>query len=559
MPSPPRSLPLRGSPPSNLLPLKEEEDAALFEAPSELVCPITHAVFLDPVLTQAGHVSVRTFETNSIPTHLAFNVNLSQFSNNLQAYERKAIEQHLRNTDTDPMSRQPLLNPSLTPVFVIKSRAIEYRESTSRQCVDRACSSFPPRPPIDYLRRAVELCSDAGFLPKGLTSEVVSYVNSHLSNVYDRLALDLFAQGLYSYGYRDRAAAVYFHLLVSEEDKTAQADMLKRCLACWQAGGTTPNENNIIENTISGGGTGGGGTSTNVSKDLDSHVFEKLIQMIDNTSSFGWLIEVSSEAGLGNTFIARLCQHILFPSQRGVTFSSTSLLSSSLSSSSSGFSLSGPILRGKKQGKLPWETEKEVLLKYCFVLTSGIEEEQAEMNKKIKILEDKVLFNSGGGRRGNRGVRLRGKLNRMLSNASSFSNGDDFESDGEEHGGSGNNNNSGDFVHPITHALMFLKRVVRHPFVMVPCAAVAVLGDPHSPLVRSTFVVPFLALMQNFEGGSGSHSSGGGGGRFSSSSLAMPHSPSIAEAEAVRNKNFSSNGTSSSDGGSHTLSKKESE
>jgi hypothetical protein len=50
-----RSLPPRGGNPSNLSKI-EEDDVALFEAPSELVCPITHAVFLDPVLTQAGHV-----------------------------------------------------------------------------------------------------------------------------------------------------------------------------------------------------------------------------------------------------------------------------------------------------------------------------------------------------------------------------------------------------------------------------------------------------------------------------------------------------------------------
>ena len=60
MPSALRSLPPRSS--SSLEPLKEEHDATLFEAPSELVCPITHAVFLDPVLTQAGHVGFFPFK-----------------------------------------------------------------------------------------------------------------------------------------------------------------------------------------------------------------------------------------------------------------------------------------------------------------------------------------------------------------------------------------------------------------------------------------------------------------------------------------------------------------
>ena len=57
MHSPARLIPPRGAS-SNLSTCLEEEDAALFEAPSELLCPITHAVFLDPVLTQAGHVSI---------------------------------------------------------------------------------------------------------------------------------------------------------------------------------------------------------------------------------------------------------------------------------------------------------------------------------------------------------------------------------------------------------------------------------------------------------------------------------------------------------------------
>ncbi|KAG7672367.1 hypothetical protein Ndes2526B_g09123 [Nannochloris sp. 'desiccata'] len=512
MPSSLRSLPPRGNP-SNLSKI-EEDDAALFEAPSELVCPITHAVFFDPVLTQAGH-----------------------------AYERKSIEQHLRTTDTDPMSRQPLLNPSLTPVFVLKSRALEYRESTSRLCVDRACSVSPPRPPIDYLRRAVELCSDVRFLPKGLTSEVVTYVNSHLSNVYDRLALNLFAGGLLENGYRDRAAAVYFHLLLTEEDKSAQASILKRCLACWQAGGTAPRsgENTSTSSTDGGGDyTSGDFNSTPSYKDVDGHVFEKLVQMIDTKEShFGWLIEVSSEAGLGNRFLARLCEQILFP-QRMAVFPSTSSLSASSSSGldSTSMVVASPRARVKRQGSLPWETEKEVLLKYCFVLTAGVKEEHAELNNRIASLEEKLSAN----RRGRRG----GKFNRLWLSASSndLNNGgtenkddDDDDDDGrgcssEEHsGGDGN-----DFIRPLGNALMVLKRVVRHPFLMVPCAAIAVLGDPHNPLVRSTFVLPFLALMHHSSGGS--RSGTWRGGRFSS--VEMPQAPSGEEAEGEGESNTES-------------------
>lgn len=454
----------------------------------------------------------------------------------MQAYERKSIEQHLRATDTDPMSRQPLLNPSLTPVFVLKSRALEYRESTSRLCVDRACSLSPPRPPIDYLRRAVELCLDAGFLPKGLTFEVVTYINNHLSNVYDRLALDLFARGLFENGYRDRAAAVCFHLLATEEDRAAQASMLKRCLACWQAGGTARSGGDT-------GSTSGDFSSTISYKDIDSHVLEKLVQMIDSKGSqFGWLIEISSEAGLGNRFIARLCEHILFPSNSSLSASSSS---SGLESSST---IASPRARVKRQGSLPWVTEKEVLLKYCFVLTAGVKEEHVELNNKIKSLEEKLLRNKRG--RGRKG----GRFNRMWRGASSngFINDGVENSDYEYDSGSSNSSEVqelGDvgvgagLVYSINTVLMIVKKVVRHPFVMLPCAAVAVLGDPHNPFVRSTFVVPFFSLMQHSNWGSHNGGGGGGGGRrrFFSCEV-MPQSPSGKELRLIDKNNNESEG-----------------
>jgi hypothetical protein len=416
----------------------------------------------------------------------------------LQAYERKSIEQHLQTADTDPMSRQPLLNSSLTPVFVLKSRALEYRETTCRLCIDRACSVSPaPRPPVEYLRRAVELCSDAGFLPKGLSAEVVDYVNSHLSNVYDRLVLDMFARGLFENGYRDRAAAVYFHLLVTEEDKAEQATLLKKCLACWSS--------EIHSSTF-----------TVATSAVDSHVFEKLVQMIDTKEShFSWIIEVSSEAGLGNAFVAKLCQHILFPQLSSSASSSSGLCDSSLPGGGRG------VARSKRKGNLPWETEKEVLLKYCFVLTSSLKEEQAEMGSKMKRLEEKVFRGGGGsGKQGKRGNFIRLWMNSHRSTKS-----DNTRSDHEE-----NESDSGDGDgHPLNNALKVVKKAVQHPIVMAACGAVAVFGDPHHPLVRSTLLVPFLASMNTDSTGGG-----GGGGRFSSSSLVeMPESPSVEEVEVL--------------------------
>lgn len=95
------------------------------------MCPLTLSPFIDPVLTTAGHV-----------------------------YERTAIQAHLERSATDPLTRAPLLNKSLTPVFVLRSRALEFRESVARACIARVCAGAPD--PMRYLRRAVELIADTG-------------------------------------------------------------------------------------------------------------------------------------------------------------------------------------------------------------------------------------------------------------------------------------------------------------------------------------------------------------------------------------------------------------
>lgn len=107
------------------------DDSYIFDAPPELVCPLTLAPFIDPVLTTAGHV-----------------------------YERGAIQTHLEHSSTDPLTRQPLLNKSLTPVYVIRARAMEYRESVAKACIQRVCSGAGVPDPVRYLRRAVELVAD---------------------------------------------------------------------------------------------------------------------------------------------------------------------------------------------------------------------------------------------------------------------------------------------------------------------------------------------------------------------------------------------------------------
>lgn len=77
-----------------------------------------------------------------------------------------------------------LTRRSLTPIFVLKSRAHEYRESMAKACIERACEGRGD--PVPFLRRAVELVADTGVVVHGLTPETVAYVQSHPSNAYDR-------------------------------------------------------------------------------------------------------------------------------------------------------------------------------------------------------------------------------------------------------------------------------------------------------------------------------------------------------------------------------------
>ncbi len=53
-----------------------------------------------------------------------------------QVYEREAICNHLRRSCSDPVTRQELPGLSLTPIYLLRSRATDYREQT---CVRPTC------------------------------------------------------------------------------------------------------------------------------------------------------------------------------------------------------------------------------------------------------------------------------------------------------------------------------------------------------------------------------------------------------------------------------------
>ncbi|PRW32560.1 IMPACT family [Chlorella sorokiniana] len=304
-------------------------DDWLFNAPAELVCPLTLAPFIDPVLTSAGHV-----------------------------YERSAIKSHLERSNTDPLTRQPLLNNSLTPVYVLRSRALEYRESAAKACIQRVCSGSGAAEPVQYLRRAVELIADTGSHVQGLSQETIEFVLSHPSNAYDRIALQLFASGLFLAGYRDRAAAIYSTLLLQDADRVQQVELLRRCLSCWtEADCSAP------------------------AAAADDYVFEKLVALFDgNRAGLGWeeLVDLAQHAALGDQFVLRLCEQLLF---RLVPAPSSSCSGEEVSSAA-GMNFS----------------EKRLLLKYVHVLTDSLQRRQGETERRLQELERWRRQRGGGGR-----------------------------------------------------------------------------------------------------------------------------------------------------------------
>mmetsp|Transcript_2681 Transcript_2681/g.4941 ORF Transcript_2681/g.4941 Transcript_2681/m.4941 type:complete len:275 (+) Transcript_2681:1467-2291(+) len=67
--------------------------------PNEFLCPLTHEVFQDPVITKDGHT-----------------------------YERKAISLWLQNHDTSPMTNIRLVDKSLTPNISLRNSISAFRE-----------------------------------------------------------------------------------------------------------------------------------------------------------------------------------------------------------------------------------------------------------------------------------------------------------------------------------------------------------------------------------------------------------------------------------------------
>lgn len=253
-----------------------EEHDPLFDTPEDLLCPITREFLVDPVINEVG-----------------------------QVYERGAIEQHLKVRNTDPITNKVLTSTSLTPVYIIKSRALEFRERVARQCVERACS-LHCKSPIKYLRRAAELCAHADIKLPGVSRPVVSYLLSHPSDAYEPIALKFFADELKRSGQLDQAANVYYRLLRFGDDRAQQADALKQCIACWLAqddGAAVAEGQQQQEGPQQGCGGGARGRG----------VVLKLAQFIRDQEQFstGQIMDIMQEAHMDAALILQVCDHLL--------------------------------------------------------------------------------------------------------------------------------------------------------------------------------------------------------------------------------------------------------
>lgn len=177
------------------------------------------------------------------------NPSVKSISNNtgFQVYDRDAITTALRRSREDPITRLPLADTTLTPVFVLRSKAQEYRVGAARACIEEACK-LSCSWPAALLRRAVELtgCRDegdgereGGISVRGLSRECCSFVLDHPESSQDSTALQHLAASLEAAGLWDEASNILLHCLLAlrraGDARAEQVAVLACCIACWEA------------------------------------------------------------------------------------------------------------------------------------------------------------------------------------------------------------------------------------------------------------------------------------------------------------------------------------
>ncbi|GBF96130.1 hypothetical protein Rsub_08878 [Raphidocelis subcapitata] len=299
-------------------------NAALFNTPAELCCPITQELMNDPVLATSG-----------------------------QIYERAAIETHFSRASaagallTDPLTNAPLASDQLLPVFPMRSRAAEYREATVRACIAAAVAGSSRAEAVRHLRRAAELvlpplappraAADAGrgagggkragggsrgrsggggspeggadelmVAAPGLSPDLARFLVSHRGDAYAAVALKWFGNELLRGGFPDQAADVFYGLLLEECDRQQQADYLQLCLACWghRAGGAADGK----------AAPAAGQAPPPAAVGADAAIIEKLADFVERqqTLSAGDVIDMlQAPDGIGRAGALRLCDALL--------------------------------------------------------------------------------------------------------------------------------------------------------------------------------------------------------------------------------------------------------
>lgn len=144
------------------------------------------------------------------------------------------------------------------------------------------------------------------------------HLNDRLVYLTCRIALQLFAQGLFQAGYRDRAATIWSSLLLEDADRGQQAELLRRCLRWGMGHGKSCGSASVPAYALLGqrsrcfppgharrscwteepSGVGRGGD--------DNYIFQKLVLLFEGRSlNWDQLVELAEQAQLGDQFVLR--------------------------------------------------------------------------------------------------------------------------------------------------------------------------------------------------------------------------------------------------------------
>lgn len=349
-----------------------------------------------------------------------------------QVYERVAIEHHLSHaasmgqSPTDPVTNLSLPSTHLLPVYPMRSRAAEYRETTARACVEYATAAGCSEP-VKYLRWAAELAlpditsssksnnsngssprdvssgssthstapSKSGTVIPGISSDFARFLATHKGDAYDALALKYFGNELLRAGCADAAADMFYRLLLNADDRQQQAEYLQLCLDCWTNGSRGMGHTNSSHGTETVGtiscsqsteaqSTSGINTATRPSGGLcvDVAIVVKLANFVERQHclSAGAIIDMLSGTQLGRGAALQLCDVLL----------SRAVAASTPGSPGSAFS---------SQAGVDWSKYSDLLVKYVQLSCAQVGEEMQSLSAKVELITKLSTMQPAPGKR----------------------------------------------------------------------------------------------------------------------------------------------------------------